>query len=150
MSVGRRLRVVVLATLAVIATLVVACASVPIPGACRISIAALPPGSTVEVGEPLPAGGPLLVGPADLDPTKTGFAVDSVGQATLDIVLQGDAIARFGAHTAGHIGESLAVAIDDRVVMVPVIQAPIPDGAIQLTTAGEDADLAERAVGCRR
>lgn len=148
MSMRRQFRVVALATLAIVAGSVAGCSSVPILTSCRVSIAALPLGSTIQVGEPLPAGGPLLVGPTDTDPTRTKFTIDSVGQATLDVVLRGDAIARFGAHTAGHIGESLAVAIDGRVAFVPIIQGPIPDGEIQLTTAGDVADLAESAAGC--
>ena len=93
-SMRRQFRVVALATLAIVAGSVAGCSSVPILTSCRVSIAALPLGSTIQVGEPLPAGGPLLVGPADTDPKRTRFTIDSVGQATLDVVLRGDAIAR--------------------------------------------------------
>ncbi len=71
-----------------------------------------------------------------------------MGSPAVNLTLQGDAIARVAAHTAGHTGEFLAIAINGTVVSVPMIQGPLLDGQLQVTGGNENDDLAERFAGC--
>jgi hypothetical protein len=125
-----------------------ACGAVPLP--CDIAIAALPPGSAVEVGDPLPENVVLLARPADFDRGATSIRADTTGETAVELTLRGAAIAGLGGHTAGHIGESMAIAINGTVVAVPVIQGQIPDGKLQITGALGGEDLGQRFAGCSR
>jgi hypothetical protein len=127
----------------------VGCAAVPLP--CDISIAALPPDSNIQAGDALPPNLLVLASPGDFDPAGTGITADVNGGAAVNLELQGPAIARMAAHTADHTGESMAIAINGRVISVPMIGETLPDGKIQIATGGVgDTDLVERFAGCVR
>jgi len=125
------------------------CAALPLP--CDISIVALPPDSALTAGEALPANLPVIAGPDDFDPTGTSIIADVNGGAAVNLELQGPAIARVAAHTAGHIGEFMAIAINGTVISVPMIESTLPDGKMQITSGGlPGADFAEQFAGCVR
>ena len=135
--------------LAAVGLLGAGCAALPIP--CNITIAAVPPGVSVEAGEALPANLQVLAGPGDFDPSGTAILADTAGSAAVNLQLRGNAIARVGVHTGSHTGESMAVAVNGTVVAVPVIQSALPDGSIQITSgAADDLDLAEAFASCVR
>lgn len=135
--------------LAVAGLLGAGCAALPIP--CNITIAAVPPDVTVEAGEALPANLQVLAGPGDFDPNGTAIVADVEGKAAVDLLLRGNAIARVGAHTTGHIGEFMAIAVNGTVVVVPSIQSPLVDGRIQISSGAlAEPDLAEAFASCVR
>ena len=129
----------------------VGCSAVPRPLVCDVSIVALPADTTLQPGDPLPERSVVLAGPDDFDRAAIEIAPDSNSQPALNLELKGDAIARVGAHTAGHPGEFMAIAINGTVVGIPMIQGPILDGKLQITGAGQgDNDLAQQFAGCVR
>ncbi len=140
-------RAVLAAALLVIAGLGIGCGAVPLP--CDVTIAALPPASAVEAGDPLPGDVLVLAGPEDIGPVTIGS--DPQLGTTVDIELRGDAIARMAAHTAGHTGEFLAIAVNGTVATVPSIQGQIADGRIQISSGSLGSeDLGEQFAGCTR
>jgi hypothetical protein len=127
----------------------VGCSAVPRPLLCDVSIVALPADTTLKAGDPLPDRSLVLAAPGDFDRTATEIVPDANNQLILNLELRGDAIARVGAHTAGHLGEFLAIAINGTVVTIPMIQSPIADGKLQITGGGEgDVDLGQQFAGC--
>jgi preprotein translocase subunit SecD len=129
----------------------VGCSAVPRPLLCEVTIVALPADITLQPGDPLPERSVILAGPDDFDRAAIEIAPDSNNQPALNLELRGDAIARVGAHTAGHPGEFMAIAINGTVVAIPMIQGQIPDGKLQITGAGQgDRDLVQQFAGCVR
>jgi len=128
----------------------IGCSAVPRPLLCDVSIVALPADTTMRPGDPLPAGSLILAAPGDFDRTAIEIVPDANDQLALNLELKGDAIARVGAHTAGHPGEFMAIAINGTVVAIPMIQGPIPDGKIQITGGQGATDLAQQFAGCVR
>lgn len=125
------------------------CSGIPRP--CDITISALPPGSTLAAGDPLPAGLAVIAAPGDVDLGATSILVDVGGPTTMHLKLRGDGIARLAGHTASHVGEPMAVAINGRVVAVPVIQDAIQGGGMEIqSAAGDEVDLGEAFAGCAR
>jgi preprotein translocase subunit SecD len=115
---------------------------------CDVSIVALPADTTLKPGDPLPDRSLVLAGPDDFDRTAMEIAPDANNEVALNLELRGDAIARVGAHTAGHLGEFMAIAINGTVVAIPMIQGQILDGKLQITGGQGGADLAQRFAGC--
>ncbi len=131
--------------------MLVGCSSVTPPLPCDVTIFALPANSTMAPGDPLPPGSRVLAAPDDFDRTAFTMGRDSMDHPAVNLELRGDAIGRVGAHSAGHLGEFLAIAINGSVVAVPIIQAPIPDGKLQVTSGAPDGDqLTTRFAGCVR
>ena len=129
----------------------VGCSAVPRSLVCDVTIVALPADTTLKAGDPLPEQSLVLAGPDDFDRAAMEIAPDSNNQPALDLELRGDAIARLEAHTAGHSGEFMAIAINGTVVAIPMILSPIPDGQLQITSGGTgDIDLAQEFAGCVR
>ena len=128
----------------------VGCASVPMPLPCELTLIALGTDPTLEAGDPVPEAAQVIAGPNDFDRTTVAIVTDDLGNPAVNLALKGDAIARVAAHTAGHPGEFMAVAVNGTVVAVPMIQGSLPDGQLQITGAGADEDLAERFAGCVR
>jgi preprotein translocase subunit SecD len=125
------------------------CSSLKLPLPCDLKLVALPADSSLQVGEPLPADTQVLAGPAEFDPAATAVVDDANGNPAVDLELRGDAIPRVGAYTADHIGERMAMAINGVVVAVPVIQAAMPDGSIQISAGFDEGDeLASKFSGC--
>ena len=135
--------------LAVAALIGGGCSGIPLP--CDVTISALPSDSTLASGDPLPAGLPVIAGPGDVDPGATTILVDVGGPTTVHLKLRGDAVARLGAHTTAHVGESMAIAVNGRVVAVPMIRAAIEGGEMQIVSGSTDAvDVGEAFAGCAR
>jgi hypothetical protein len=104
----------------------------------------------------------LATGMAEVQPgvavTPDAFSVlfhsEDVSAATLgddpaagpivDLTLDPDTATRFGEYTAGHVGETFAIAIDGTPVVVPQINEAILDGQVRISFA-DDAESAERA-----
>ena len=126
----------------------VGCTSVTLPVPCDLTIVALGADSTLAPGDPLPAAPQVLAAPNDFDRAAITIVADTMGDSAVNLELQGDAIVRVAAHTAGHPGEFIAIALNGTVVAVPMIQGPLPDGTLQITGAGGDNDLAGRFAGC--
>jgi preprotein translocase subunit SecD len=126
----------------------VACSSVTLPPPCDLTIIALPADSTLKAGDPLPAASEVLAAPNDFDRLKIAIVADTMGNSAVNLELKGDAIARVAAHTVGHTGEFMAIAVNGTVVAVPMIQGPLLDGALQVTGAQDGNDLAQRFAGC--
>jgi hypothetical protein len=123
------------------------CGVVPLP--CSISVAALGPDPSVSPGEPMPDDLVVIAGPGDLDPDATTVTVDGAERSTISVRLVGDAVARLAAHSEGHAGEYLAIAIDDTVVSVPMIMASIPNGELQVTLVDADVPVvSQQLAGC--
>jgi len=137
--------------LAATITGLVGCSSVTLPLPCDLTIVALPAGSTMQPGDPLPAGAQVLARPDDFDRSAVAIVSDDAGNPAVSFELRGDAIARVAAHTAGHLGELMAIAINGNVVAVPVIQSPLLDGEIQISSGNQEGDdLAAKFAGCVR
>jgi hypothetical protein len=126
----------------------VGCSAVPRPLLCDVSIVALPADTTLKPGDPLPDGSLVLAGPDDFDRTGIEIAPDANDELALNLELRGDAIARVGAHTAGHLGEFMAIAINSTVVAIPMIQGQILDGKLQITGGQGGTDLVQQFAGC--
>lgn len=143
-------RTVLAALLLATAGLGTGCGAVPLP--CNLAIASLPPASTLEAGDPLPGNLPMLAGPADFVPDAVRILADVNGETTVvDLKLRGDAIARLAAHTAGHTGDFMAIAINGSVAAVVSIEGQIPDGQLQISSGGlGDNGLAQQFAGCSR
>jgi hypothetical protein len=123
------------------------CSAVLPEQGCALTVAAVgdvPP----VVGEPLPPGLLVIAGPDEIDLSATGLSIGDLGPE-LTIGLQGPAMDRLALHTAGHIGQSLAIAHGGTVVAVPFINAPIEGGSMVVTPASADASAFEdRLAGC--
>ena len=126
----------------------IGCSAVPRPLLCDVSIIAVPADTMLKPGDPLPDRSLVLAAPGDFDRTAIEIAPDANNELALNLELRGDAIARMGAHTAGHLGEFMAIAINGTVVAIPMIQGPIPDGKLQITGGQGAADLAQQFAGC--
>ena len=128
-----------------------ACSSVALPLPCNLMIVALPADSTLRAGDPLPAELQVLAGPGDFDGLGTAISTDANGYVTVDMQLRGVAVARFAAHTAGHIGEPMAIVINGDVVGVALILTPIVGGELAITPATDDKEaFKQRFAGCIR
>lgn len=107
-------------------------ASEPIAARCDLRIAT-GAGPDLLPGQPLPPDLRVIVTRADIDGRKLAWAIDDQGTRSMHIVLQGAAVDRFAAETAGHVGENLAIAIDGTVVAVPTILSAIDGGEIEIS-----------------
>jgi preprotein translocase subunit SecD len=76
---------------------------------------------------------PLLLGDQIAD---AAIGSDQTGARTVDFVLGPDGTSRFADHTAAHIGDYIAIALDGRVITAPVIRDTIPDGRVQISMGG--------------
>jgi preprotein translocase subunit SecD len=134
--------------LVILASSLVACSAVlPEPG-CSLTVAAVGDDPPV-VGDPLPQGLPVIAGPDEIDLSATSLSIGDLGPE-LTIGLRGPAIDRLAQHTAGHIGQSLAIANGGTVVAVPFINASIEGGSMVISPASVDAGVFEdRLAGCR-
>ena len=107
-------------------------------------------GSLLRSAGSFSIGQPVATPPAELDHVTgpvllTGVSItdsrvgtDQLGNPTLDLTLAAPAAAAFADATRTHIGEYLPIALDGVAVAVPVIQAPIPDGQLQIEFAADD------------
>jgi preprotein translocase subunit SecD len=127
------------------------CSSLTLPLPCDLMIVALPPDSTLQEGDPLPAEPQVIAGPGDFDAIGSSIRTDPGEGVSLDLRLRGAAIERFAGHTAAHVGEPMAIVINGEVVAVPFIQSPIPAGEMSVIPATDDSEaFSDRFAGCVR
>lgn len=132
-------------------SLLVGCSSVTVPLPCDLMILAVPADSTLEAGDPVPAEPDVIAAPGDFDPSGSAITTDPGGANVLDLRLRGDAVPRFAAHTAAHVGEQIAIVVNGEVVAIPIIESSIANGEISITPATTDNDaFAKRFEGCVR
>jgi preprotein translocase subunit SecD len=80
---------------------------------------------------------------------EASLGTDQNGQRTVDFTLRPDGASLFAEHTAAHTGEFFAITLDGVVISAPVINAPIPNGEVQISQGGIDGyplDEAQRLV----
>ncbi len=150
MSTRRRLGIAIAAAAT---TLLVGCSPITLPLPCDLMIVALPADSTLQPGDPLPAEPhQIIAGPGDFDALRSSIRQTlPAGDVSLDLQLRGAAIGRVARHTEDHLGEPMALLINEEVVAVPIIDSSIPDGAISVAPAMDDAEgFVERFRGCVR
>jgi hypothetical protein len=87
-----------------------------------------------EVGKPLPKDEPALFGWEGIE--SVGRGTDQQDRPTLNFTLTPAARQAFGDYTADHVTEYLAIVIDGRVALMPVINEPIPGGEIAISGGG--------------
>jgi len=99
-----------------------------------------------------PASFPPLFGSEGLADARVG--VDQQGRRILDLTLAPAAARLFGDYTASHVGSTVAITLDDRVISAPRIMSAIPDGDVQIsqdgTIGGWDAAEAAQLVAILR
>ncbi len=113
-----------------------------------VSFVPLPPedygsGEHVAViGEPLPVEEPALFGGEQIE--SSGVATTDGVPSTVHFKLRPIGAAALEVYTSGHVGETFAVLVDGKVTLLPVVQAAISDGRLELSGAnpGELAVLA--------
>jgi hypothetical protein len=143
------LRVVLAALWIGTAGLAAGCSLLPAGPACQLTLGALPAGTDVSPGDPLPPGMPIIAAPDEVDATATHLQVDDPNAPELTIALKDGAVDRLAAHTAGHVGDSFVVGIDGIVVAVPFIMSSIADGMLVITPADDGAKaFANRLASC--
>ncbi len=83
----------------------------------------------------------MQVDEARFQPLFAGDQVDTLasgqdqsGQPTLEISLTPQATTAFANYTRDHVGDFLAIVLDGSVLSAPVINAPITDGHISITS----------------
>jgi hypothetical protein len=70
-------------------------------------------------------------------PVPAVVEADQTGNPSIVFTFSGTDAERIASYTTAHVGGSLAVAIGDEVLAVPVIQSPITGGSLQLTLAND-------------
>jgi len=73
---------------------------------------------------------PLMTG-ADLDTVSVGR--NNVGKYSVDFKLKETATKIFGDYTKSHIGDTLAIVLDNKVISIPQIQSAITEGQGQIS-----------------
>ena len=123
-------KVVALALL--LATASVACDD--LTGRCNFTITGVPPAGAVPVvGARLPDNATIIITEADIDWNRSIMGRDEIGQPSVTLQLRADAAPAFARYTAMHVGEMLAIAVDDTILAVPTIAAQIE---AELTVSG--------------
>ncbi|MEZ4464946.1 MAG: hypothetical protein R3F60_23180 [bacterium] len=84
---------------------------------------------------------PATFADADLAPCSAELKADGVVGQTLHLALTDAAKARFGEETGRRIQQRLAFVVDDRVLMMPIVQEAITGGRVQITQPAEGIDL---------
>jgi hypothetical protein len=91
----------------------------------------VPPQVTAEVGKPLPTDEPALFGWEGVE--SVAWGTDQQDRRTLNFDLMPAARQAFADYSASHTQEYLAVVVDGRVALLPVINEPIPGGEVQIS-----------------
>jgi hypothetical protein len=94
------------------------------------------------IGEPLPKVEPSLFGWAEI----ASITIDSdAASPVLLITLKPTAAQAFADYTTGHVGETFAIVVDDRVRLLPAVMEVITSGQIAIN-AGDGDTFAETAA----
>lgn len=94
----------------------------------------------------------VIVGGADLDPTRLTVSLGGVGnnEPQVSFQLQGDSVQRFAAYTASNVGSYACIVLDNIVQSCPRIQSQIPNGQGVITVGQGGVDEANRLVNLLR
>jgi hypothetical protein len=87
------------------------------------------------VGKPVPSGTTPLFGHDGIASVERGTSAPQ-GFPTVDIKFTPAATALFADYTANHTQEYLAIVIDGKVALAPVINEPIPGGEVSISGGG--------------
>ncbi|MCB9958490.1 MAG: hypothetical protein H6843_07815 [Rhodospirillaceae bacterium] len=107
--------------------------------------AALPAPQEGYVSRPLP-GGALAVVYIDPQPLMTNDHVDraeitdQLGPPSIHVILTETGGARFAEVTSAHVGDVLAVVVDDTVVYAPLVMEPILGGSAMISGLHDTAE----------
>jgi hypothetical protein len=85
-----------------------------------------------QAGRPLPKDEPALFGWEGIESVQQG--TDQQGQTTLNFTLRPAASRAFGDYTTAHLWGYVAIVVDGLVVSAPVINEPITDGQVQVSS----------------
>ena len=96
---------------------------------------------TAEVGKELPKDEPALFGWDGIE--AVAESTDQQGRRTLNFTLKPAARQSFGDYTTGHLLEYIAIVIDGRVAVMPVINEPITGGEIAISSGGAPGSAEE-------
>ncbi len=86
---------------------------------------------------------PLMSG-ADLDSVTVGR--DQLGQYSVDFTLKDTATKMFGEFTSKHVGDYLAIVLDDKVISAPTINSAITEGKGQISGGNFTQDTANELM----
>jgi hypothetical protein len=100
---------------------------------CDLVMTEVPGDAVPEPGAALDPGWPVLAGPTEFDRSGTRIETGDSGEPVVRLVLRSPAAERLAAYTATHVGSYLAIAVDGRIEIVPMVMAGIPDGTIDLS-----------------
>ena len=95
---------------------------VPIPDA------ATPPAEGTKIDYPVLFSGDEV--------SSATIGADQTGQRTVDFVLKPNGQKLFADHTASHVGQYFAIALDGVVISAPRINESIPNGQVQISAGG--------------
>ena len=115
----------------------------------RLSLRFVHPTTTPEAGQRLPAGAAILQSAGDGAPrayvvmaeevlgggslTDVRVALDQQGQPSIRVALDADGTVRLAKATREHIGQPLAIIVDDTVISAPVIRSEILGGNVMIS-----------------
>ncbi|NLF52319.1 MAG: protein translocase subunit SecD [Leptolinea sp.] len=88
------------------------------------------PESSSDGSTPEMVYSPLMSG-ADLDTVTVGRS--QLGQYSVDFTLKETAKGMFGEYTTNHVGDYLAIVLDDKVISAPTINSAITEGQGQIS-----------------
>ena len=122
-----------------VAALITGCGSAVRPD-CQIvmwDVGQSPP----EEGAPMPAEVEPLIMPADVDWGSSQFGRGAIGQPTVTLALGPDGATRMAEFTRSNIGSYVAIALNGRVVTVPLVTGAIEGGAVQIEASSRGEPL---------
>lgn len=64
---------------------------------------------------------------------SASIGADQAGQRTIDLVLRDEGRRLLAGYTRDHVGDSVAIVLDGKVLTAPVVQGAITDGRVQIT-----------------
>jgi preprotein translocase subunit SecD len=70
---------------------------------------------------------------------RATIGADQTGQRTVDLVLRDEGKRLLADYTRAHVGDSIAIVLDGKVLTTPVIMAAIPNGEVQISLVGTGA-----------
>lgn len=109
----------------------------------NVAFVPIPEGMQVDAGANVPAELAPLFGKDAL--LSVSLGTDALGGRAIDIVLNPPAAAELADWSGHNVGRQLAIAMDGRILMAPVIQAPLENGEVQVS-GGLDETAATRLV----
>ena len=89
----------------------------------------------------MPAEVEPLIMPADVDWGSSQFGRGAIGQPTVTLALGPDGATRMAEFTRSNIGSYVAIALNGRVVTVPLVTGAIEGGAVQIEASSRGEPL---------